>query len=36
MTMNTTRAPMAAVRLELVKVANSRASESTQITPTST
>ena len=27
---------IAAVRLELVKVANSRASESTQITPTRT
>ena len=36
MTMNTTRAPMAAVRLEFVSVANSRASERMQITPAST
>ena len=36
MTMKTTSAPMAAVRLELVNVAKSSASESTQTTPTST
>ena len=32
--MTTTRAAIAAVRLELVKVAKSSASESTQTTPT--